>query len=228
MLSASFAAAAIGTPHIANQSILSALVGANVLATPHIANAGILSASIASGNIGRGHIAATAVASAQIAAGAVGHGLVTDYGIISGKVASGAITEEGLASGISIDISETVQEPSYRAALAIAAYEAVYFSASGYFSQAQAGVATKMPAVGIAGAAIASGAIGTILGFGRVTNTAWALSGSEGKVVFCGTSSEITKTAPSASGAVVQRMGQIVADRTIMLLPDVIAVQIGQ
>jgi len=245
ILSASIAALAVGTPHLANQAILSAKIGAATVGTPHLANQAIVSALLGAGVVADAHIAAlgvgtaslanTAVTSAKIGTGAVGGPLLQDGGILSGKIAADSIAEACLASGISIDLSEITRDPSYRAgaplvsgALAVEAYEAVVFTGSGIFGQAQAGNPNRMPAIGVTPAGVASGAVGAFHMLGRITNTGWVFSGYEGSRVFVGTSSQITRTAPSASGVIVQRMGQIVGDKTVIIAVDPYTVQIGQ
>jgi hypothetical protein len=228
ILSASIAALAVGTPHLANQAVLSAKVGAAAIGTPHIANQAITSALVAGGALATPHIANQGILSASLGAGEIGHAHIANYGIVSGKYASGSITEEALASGISIDISETTQEPTYRAVQNVGAYEAVMFTASGYFNLAQPGTAGRMPAFGIAAAAVNSGQLGTVLTFGRVTNTGWNFSGYIGNQVFVQMSSEIAVSSPAASGNYVQRMGQVVAPATVFLIPDPTFIQIGQ
>ena len=209
VISGSVASGSIGTPHLAAGSVLSAIVGANVLATPHIANQGILSASFGAGSIGGAHVAA--------------------FGLVSGAFASGAVTEGALASGISIDIAETAQEPSFRSVLSgIQAYEAVTFTLSGYFDWARAAQSGRAPAIGLAAGAITSGSLGTLLTFGRITNTGWNFSGYIGQTAFLGTSSQVVMSAPAASGNYVQRLGQVVAPATIIFFPDITLVQIGQ
>ena len=249
ILSASYAGGSVANAHIANQGILSSAIGTNILATPHFAAQGILSASYAGGSVANAHIAnqgllssaigtkilATphfldqGILSASIGAGAIGHSLVADRGIISGKVDSGAITEAGLASGISIDISETSQEPTFRAALSgILAMEAVVFTASGYFNWARAAQSGQYPAVGLMAAAPNSGALGTILTVGRVANTGWNFSGYIGQPLYLSTSSQVATTPPSASGNVVQRVGQGISQVSMFLMPNPLTFQIGQ
>jgi hypothetical protein len=66
ILSASIAALAVGTPHIANQAILSAKIGAGAIGTPHLANAAVVSASIGSEAIGNPHIRSGVVDAAKL------------------------------------------------------------------------------------------------------------------------------------------------------------------
>ncbi|GAH56109.1 unnamed protein product, partial [marine sediment metagenome] len=177
---------------------------------PHIKNQGILSASIGTGIIG--------------------DALLKNLGILSGKYASGSITEQALVSGISIDISEVSQEPSYRAGALISAYQGVQFSTSGYFGLAKANDIDTMPAVGIAIANILSGAIGTFQHLGRITG-AWDFSGYVGNLVFLGSGqnvSEVTRIAPATSGECVQRIGKVVGPTTVFLRPELQYVQIAE
>lgn len=222
IISAKIAADAIGGGHIldgsltyaelADATLVSAKYGANQIGTPHILNQGILSASIGLGVIGNGHLA--------------------DYGVTSGKYASGSIFEEALASGISIDIAELEQEPTFKAASIISAYQAIQFTpaASGgrHFDFAQAANVSSMPAIGVTVAAVASGAIGTFQHKGRLTCAAWDFSGQTGQLLFVGTSSQITLTAPSASGQCSQRIGKVAGPTTAFLNPDMSFVQLAE
>lgn len=206
--SAKLASGAVGGDRIWDGAIVSAHIGPSVIATPHIKNQGILSASIGTGEIG--------------------DTLLTDFGLISGKYASGSITEQALVSGISIDIAEVSQEPSYRAEQLISAYLGVQFSVSGYFNYAQAADIDTMPAVGVAIANIASGAIGTFQYQGRMTNAAWDFSGHVGELLFLGTSSQVALTAPSTSGECVQRVAKVIGPTIVFLRPELQYVQIAE
>lgn len=229
ILSAHVGANLLATPHLANQGVLSASFGANVLANPHLANQGILSSAIGANILDTAHVRNQGLTSSVYGVGSIGQGHVANYGLVSGKFASGAITEQALASGISIDIAETLSEPSYRSAISgIAAYEAVLFTASGYFNWARAAQSGRAPAVGLMTAGVTSGSLGAFQPAGRVINTGWNFSGYEGSVVFLGTSSEVTRTAPAASGNMVQRLGQVIAPQIVLLYPDVYMLQIGQ
>lgn len=208
LLSANYAAASIGGTHVANQGLLSANYGAALIATPHILNQGILSASIGAASIGGAHIAA--------------------LGITSGKYAAQSINEADLASGISIDISEVAQEPSYRAAAGISSFLAVQFSASGYFNLAAANTLATMPALGLAAATILSGQVGTFQYTGRMTNAGWNFSGYEGDLLFLLSGGFLGRTPPALSGDCVQRMGKIIADTTVFVKPELQFVQLAE
>lgn len=208
--SAKLASGAVVGDRIAFGAVLSGHIGANVIAAPHIQNQGLQSANYGVGSIGGTHIA--------------------DFGLVSGKYASGSITEQALASGISIDIAETLQEPTYRAATLISAYLAVQFSASGYFSHSQAGAINTMPAIGITTANIASGQLGAIQTKGRITNPDWDFSGHIGELVWVGTSSEVTLMVSSlmVSGVCQQRLGKVAGGSTIFLSPDMTFIQLAE
>lgn len=219
--SAKIAANVIATPHIANQGLLSSVFGANVIATPHITNQGILSASFGAGAIGGAHVANQGLISANFATGVIGHALVTDYGIISGKVASGAITEQGLASGISIDIAETSIEPGYRAKQGISGLACVYIAAmSGNYVDTALAISGYMPAIGITLAPIASGQLGNIIYAGRAAAPSSVVSGQYRKQVFVGASGQLTLTPPSATGNCQQIIGVVKDDDEVMLFPE--------
>jgi len=222
ILSAKIAADAIGGGHIldgsltyaelADATLVSAKYGANEIGTPHILDQGILSASIGLGAVGNGHLAA--------------------YGVTSGKYASGSIFEAALASGISVDIAELEQEPTFRAGNIISAYQAIQFtpiiSDGRHFDFAQAADVSSMPAIGVTVAAIASGALGVFQHKGRLTCAAWDFSGQTGQLLFVGTSSQVTLTAPSASGQCIQRIGKVADPATAFLNPDMTYMQLAK
>lgn len=226
--SAKLASGQVGDGHIYPASILSAKIAANIIATPHILNQGILSASIGANVLATPHILNQGILSASLAAGVIGDTLVANFGIVSGKIASGVITEQQLVSGLSIDIAEIAQEPGYRAQDLISAFLGVQFNISGYFNFAQAGDISSMPAVGITTANILSGQIGTFRYGGRLGNAAWDFSGYVGRMLFIGTSSEVTLTAPSLSGQCVQRIGKVIDEDTAFLRPELTFVQIAE
>ena len=225
----------LGTPLFRAGGILSASVGSGQLG-PHVAAAGILSAHITSGGVGTPHVAAAAITSALVASGALGPH-VAAAGILSAHIAfgavtaehiaSGSITENRLVSGISIDISEMVQEPSFRTAEAIQAYQVVYFSLSGAFAPARALQSGTVPGVGLALASGTSGSLTTLQTKGRVVNANWNFSGFVGRLVFVGTSSEVVASSPPQSGAIIQRIGQVVSPVSVIFEPGLETVQLG-
>lgn len=239
--SALIASGAIGPTHIANEAVLSGHIGSGQIASGHLVSAiaalvgtvtdgGVTSAKLASGAVGAVHIADGAVASGEIAANAVGGAKLWDYGIISGKYASGSITEGALASGISIDIAEVSQEPSFRAQVPISGFLAVQYSVSGYFSHAQAADSDTIPAIGVTTDFINSGQIGTFQYQGRMTNAAWDFSGYVGSLLFVGTSSEVTLMVSGLmiSGRCVQRLAKVADADTIFLKPELSFAQIAE
>lgn len=231
IVSSHIGANVIGSIHILAGAVVSGKVGANVIATPHIANQGILSASIGAAEIGGAHIKDGSILSGEIGTGVIGDALLKDFGLLSGKYASGSITEQALVSGISIDISEIVQEPSYRAGEIVSAYQGIQFSTSGYFGLAKANDINTMPAIGVAIANIASGAIGTFQYQGRMANPNWDFSGYVGTLLFLGSGQavcEVTRTAPSASGMCVQRIAKVVDPTTVFVRPELAFVQIAE
>jgi len=225
--SAKLASGIVGSVHLADEAVKSGDIAANIIATPHILAGGILSGAIGADEIGKEHIKDGEIVSAAIGAGIIADVLLANYGVVSGKVASGAITENELVSGISIDIAEMSIEPSYRAEDLISAHLGVQFSTSGYFDFSQAADINSMPAAGITLANILSGQVGSFQHRGRVKNSAWSFSGYVGKAVYAGLSSEVTLTAPSASGQCVQRIGHVIDDDSVFLTPDPFFVQLG-
>lgn len=223
ILSGKYASQSIRTADLGLGQVVSSIIGANIIATPHIANQGILSAAIG--------------------VGAIGHTLLRDAGIVSGKLASASIdiaaipdsliTEAKLASGISIDIAESLSEPTTLAAEPIDAHACILFL-SGYggkrIGMARAGDPNRMPAVGKIGATtIASGASMTtnpLLSYGRQTSP--ILSGNAGRLAYVGTSSLVTVTPPSTSGSAIQVMGQVADnDGSIFLMPQPFSIQVA-
>lgn len=231
--SAKLASGAVIGDRVADAGIFSGkLASGSVAPWSVLGNAIIISSKIASGIIGGVHIKDASILSGQLGSGIIGDALVKDFGIISGKVASGVITEQNLASGISIDIAEISQEPSFRAGELISACQGVQFSASGYFGLAKVDDADTMPAVGIAIANLTSGSLGTFQHLGRITNANWDFSGYVGNLVFLGSGAggtcEVSRTAPSLSGECVQRIGKIVSPTTVFLRPELVYVQLAE
>lgn len=212
---------------IANRGATSGKIASGATIGDVIANIGVWSGKLASGGVIADVVADRGVFSGKIASGAIAGDAIASWGVISGAIASGIITEQNLVSGISIDISELAQEPSYRAAVLISGFLGVQF-VSGYFNYVQAGAPTVMPAVGLSIANIVSGAIGTFQYAGRLTNPNWDFSGYVGSLVFLGTSSEVTLTAPSASGQCAQRVGKVVGPTSIFVRPELAFVQLAQ
>jgi energy-converting hydrogenase Eha subunit A len=230
ILSGKYAAQSIRTADLGLGQVVSSIIGANVIGTPHIQNQGILSASIGVAAIGTPHIANAAITSALIAALGVGTGHLAANAVVSGKLASGAIpdasvSEAQLVSGISIDIAETLSEPTTIAAEPVSGHACVLFLSG--FAGKRVGVAkandpNRMPAVGKIGAtALASGASMTtnpILSYGRVASPIG--SGNVQKLVYVGTDGQPVVTPPSASGSCIQVLGQVADnDGTMFLFP---------
>jgi len=228
IVSSHIGANVIGGIHILAGAIVSGKLGTNIIATPHILNQGILSASIGANEIGGAHILDGSILSGEIGANAVGGAKLWDYGLVSGKYASGSITEGALVSGISIDITEISQEPSYRAEALISSFLGVQFSISGYFNYAQAADIDTMPAVGVAIANILSGQIGTFQHQGRMINPNWDFSGHVGELLFLGTSSQVTLTAPTASGECAQRVAKVIDPTTVFVRPELAFIQVAE
>jgi hypothetical protein len=224
-----------GSDQIADNAITSGKLGSGVIGLIHFApfTSGqvILGQGAGAPIYGfppAGAVGDETVTSGKLASGAVIGNRVADFGLVSGKYASGSITGQALASGTTIDIAEIIQETTYLADAPISSYLGVQFSTSGYFNYTQAGAVGTMPAIGISVANILSGAIGIIQTKGRVTNTVWDFSGYIGKLVFTGVSSEVTVTAPSASGQCIQRLGKVIGGQTVYLSPDLTFMQLAQ
>lgn len=245
------ALAAVGTPHIAAAAIVSSLVAPLALGGPHLAWGSLTSGkyaglsvqspdinwgAVTSGKFGEAsvHTAAlmdVAVTSAKVAPLAVGTGHLALNSVVSGKLGSGAIpdlsvSEAQLVSGISIDWAEMLSEPTAIAAEAISGHACILFLSG--FAGKRVGVAfannpNRMPAVGKIGAtAVASGAAMTtnpILAYGRQTSPIG--SGNVGKQVYVSTVGQPTVSGPSASGNLVQLLGQVMDnDGTMFLIPQ--------
>lgn len=237
ILSGKYASQSIRTADLGLGQVVSSIIGANIIGTPHIRNQGILSASIGGTAIGTGHIADAAIVSALVVALGIGTGHLALNAVVSGKLGSGAIPDSSvselqLVSGISIDIAESLSEPTPTTAEPISGHSCILFL-SGYnklVGVARASDQNRMPAVGkIGGTALASGAAMTtnpMLAFGRQTSP--ILSGNVGKKVYVGTSGLPTVTVPSASGSCVQILGQVMGDDgTIFLAPLPFFVQVA-
>lgn len=246
--SGKLAAGAVGTAdRIADAIVTSAKLTATLIASilAGVADGGIISSKIASGIVGSVHLADEAVASGDIKANSIATPHILDGGVLSasigansiggGHILDGSISESELASGISIDIAELEQEPTFKAGAVISAYQAIQFtpaiSGGRHFDFAQAGNISSMPALGITVAAIAaSGSVGIFQHKGRITCPGWDFSGYAGSVVYVGTSSEITLMVSGlmVSGKCVQRMGKVVDPDTVFLSPDMSFAQIAQ
>jgi len=206
---------------------ISGLPYANLNLTNSIVTGDIVDNAIETAKINDGAVTAT-----KIGAAAVGSGLIADYGILSGKYASGSITENVLASGISIDIAETLSDPTFRAGEIISAYQCVTIQSglSKYVLGAKADDANLMPAVGIVTANVASGSLGVIHLFGRTAYDAGRISGYVGEPLFVGTDGYLCKDGdpnfPDASGNISQRLGEVANNDVIDLKPSPVFIEI--
>lgn len=241
IFSGKIASGAIGpSTLLANAIIISAKIASGIIGWPHIGSEAILSGHLGSGQIASGHLVSAiaglvgsvadgGVTSAKIASGIVGDTLLKDFGLLSGKYASGSITEQALVSGISIDVAEITKEPGYRAAAIMSAYDPVYVAAvSGNYVGIAIALSGTMPAIGIAGANIASGSLGDINYGGRAPAPASVVSGQYGRPVFVGASGTgLTMTPPSTSGYSQQIMGVVKDDDEIMLFPEPAYIEIA-
>lgn len=219
--SAKIATLAVGTPHLADLAVVSAKIAAGIIGGVHLVDAIITSAKVGTGAIGGVLLQDAGVLSGKIAANAIGGDRLWNWGVTSGKIASGVITEQQLVSGISIDISELSQDPTYRAKQLISAAYCVYVAAvSGNYVDIALAISGRMPAVGIMGANTLSGQIGVINYAGRAWAPQSVVSGQYGKQVFVNTSGLIAVTPPSTSGFCQQIMGAVKDDDEIMLFPE--------
>lgn len=208
---------------VADEGVTSAKLASGAVIGDRIADAGIFSGKLASGSVGPWSVLGNAIIiSSKIASGIIGDTLLKDFGLLSGKYASGSITEQALVSGISIDVAETTKEPGYRAAVIMSAYDPVYVAAvSGNYVGIAIALSGTMPAIGIAGANIASGSLGDINYGGRAPALASVVSGQYGRPVFVGASGTgLTMTPPSTSGYCQQIMGAVKDDDEIFLFPE--------
>ncbi len=224
-----------------NAAIISSKIASGIIGGVHIfsgsipgadlANQAITSSKVDAGAIGDTLMKNAGILSAAIAADVVGGDKLWEFGVLSGKYASGSITEQAFVSGISIDISEISQEPTYRAGEVISAYQGVQFTQSGFYGLAKINDVDTMPAIGIAIANLASGALGIFQHTGRITNPNWDFSGYGGKLVFLGSGqniSEVSVTPPATSGECVQRLGKVVEPRTVFLKSELQYVQVAE
>lgn len=201
--------------------------------------------AIASGKYAAGSIRVADIGDNQLISGKIGSGqigglLLQDLGIVSGKVgwaaltsgvyAVGSVTEDVLASGISIDISEMVREPTYSALEPISAFACVYISlainSSGRVGVAKA-ISGTMPAVGLVPVATASGSLPLIALVGRSLAPTSIVSGQQGKVTYVGTSGQLTLTPISTSGNICQQIGLVTDNAGVFLFPNPIMVEIA-
>jgi len=229
--SAKIASGQVGGVHIYHGAVISAKIASGQVGIDHIYHGAVISAKLASGRIGGVHIVDATITSAKLASGQIGGALIQNLGILSGKYAAESITEQALVSGISIDISELSQEPSFRAGELISAYQGIQFSTSGYYGLAKIDDIDTMPALGIAIANLVSGSLGTFQYLGRITNAKWDFSGYVGDLLFLGSGQdtcEVTRIVPTASGECVQRIGKIAGEDNIFLKPELTYVQLAE
>ena len=146
------------------------------------------------------------------------------------KGANGLLVPEGKSMHIetpmlaSNDHSATGITTLMTTSEAIAQFDLVYVSGDGTIGKADSDGVAKMPAIGIAVAAINSGQPGVILLRGMLRDDSFGFTA--GNRVFVSGSSTLTATAPSANNAVAQAVGVALEPDVIYFSPDMTLVEI--
>jgi len=111
---------------------------------------------------------------------------------------------------------------------AITEADAVYLNSSSYIGRAQANSSTTMHAIGVAFRGIASGRLGPVITHGPMRSANYNFSGFLGRLAYVSTSGAgaIRTTPPSASGEIVQVLGQMV-ERQLLNVSLGLTAQVG-
>jgi len=146
---------------------------------------------------------------------------VAGRSILSGNIQVGSITEDNLASGLSIDIAEYLKEPTYTSKNPISGCSCIYL-VSGKLIDTALPYSGYLPAIGLIGDAVAADVLTPIFHGGRFSHglLSGICSGYWGRRVYLSTSGQISKTPPSASGQCIQVIGEIAADDSIFVYPE--------
>lgn len=249
------ASGGIGSGHLAGASVLSGAVGSGQMGDLHtlLRNEGPLRGRTISGDAqAMARVASGGQTDLEAALGEVRLGAMEDIGVrdirhpdpsageairvwdelafLKRPTFGVPIVSAGIASGqIGLDhLAVPRLRQQYEAGEVVSGFVGVKFTASGVFGFARASDPDRMPAFGVAGGSLAAGSVGPIAYVGEITNAGWNFSGSVGARLYLGMSGELTTTSPSASGAVVQRIGQVRSPDTILIAPDPFTAQIGQ
>ena len=107
----------------------------------------------------------------------------------------------------------------------IAQGDLVYVSGNGTIGKADADAVAKMPAIGLAVAAIAQNQPGAILLQGMFRDDSYNFTA--GNRLFVHTDGTVTATAPSGSSDVAQAIGVALSDDVIYFKPDMTVVEIA-
>jgi len=192
----------------------------NTLSGTQIARA-LLSGDIGSGAVIFGTIASGAVSSGTIGANSVVSGNLASGSVNGSAIASGTITEDKLDPNIAFEVAEQlVDVDNIIAAENISGGVGIAVNVSGLGVAAGAGVASRMPAIGVAASATASGgSVRTALD-GEHFNLYTFAGTDRGKRAFIDLSGNVTVTAPSASGNIVQPIATVLNASGLMLRMD--------
>jgi len=146
---------------------------------------------------------------------------VAGRSVLSGNIQLNSITEDNLASGLSVDIAEYLTEPTYTSKNPISGCSCVYL-VSGKLIDTALPHSGYLPAVGIIGDAVAADVLTLIHYGGRFSHSLLSgiCSGYWGRRVYLSTSGQISKTPPAASGQCIQVIGEIASDDSIFVYPE--------
>lgn len=219
LTSGKYAPVSIMTADIGLQEIRSGNVRLGEIGDHLVKDLGILSGKLASGAIWSKDIGNLAIVSGKLA----------DNSINLGAIPDSLITEAKLIPGISIDIAETLMEGTLAAIEPISSGCCVYVGRNGIVGGlvgVAMAVSGTMPAVGIVESTTISGSIPLIKFAGRCKALPSIISGQRSREVFVGTDGQVSLTPPSTSGKIAQRIGVVMNDSSVFLMPSPISIEI--
>jgi len=220
--------AAVTTAKIADFAVASGKIAANAVDDTALATGAVVSGKIATAAVNTDNITDLAVTSVKLADSAVTTAKVADGAITYVKLnVSGQIKETDLDPNISINVAETIQE-SLVAAEPISGGNCVAIDANGRAVNAVALIeGGKMPAIGVAKEAAASGATVYIKEFGELSLTEFNYSGYTGNLLYVPTSpGQPVVAAPKASGDIQQKIAIVKSASGILINPSFEMVEI--
>jgi hypothetical protein len=194
---------AVDSNEINADAVLNIHIASGAVQAEQLADDSVDTAAILSGAVKSDEIDADAVLNIHIASGAVQAEQLADNSVDTAAIQDGAVTEAKLASGLSIDIAESVQDILY-AAEDLNALDPVYLDSSAQMARADASDPAKNPAIGIVPNAIASGSTGSLALQGKFPGL--GMSGSQGQLLYLASGGGLTTDIPGP-GAFIQKLG---------------------
>jgi hypothetical protein len=223
------AANAVITSKIASGAVIASKIAAGAVNAEKLATDAVESSKILSGAVTTDKIASGAVSSSKIGAGAVSADKLAAASVTSGKLASGSVQQENLASGIAVDLAECLKVDNWTAGGPIAAYAgvAILSGSAGVLIQADAFNEARMPAIGVVIEAVASGDTVDLYHAGGCQMASGVCSGHAGEPLFVASGGLVTRTPPSASGSIQQRIGEVLDDDHMFVQPNPVVIHIA-